>query len=104
MSNDPVHETCEVLNAGVLHVQRKVERRRWIADSDGVVDPWSYLAKLGLGTLRLSPVEFRILNFLAARPYHAFTRRRIVAAVNTDQHRVTEENLGRYIRSLRDQL
>jgi DNA-binding response OmpR family regulator len=59
---------------------------------------------MGLGTIRLNSVEFRILQFLAARPYHAFTRRRIAAAVSTESERVTAETLGHYIRSLRHQL
>jgi DNA-binding response OmpR family regulator len=91
------------LSAEVLHVQRKVERRP-VRDERGVVDPWSYLARRGLGTIRLKPVEFRILTFLASQPYRAFTRRRIAAAVSTTDQPVTEESLGRYIRSLRDQL
>jgi DNA-binding response OmpR family regulator len=99
------YEACEVLSVDVLHAERKVEkRRRRTNDEDGVVDPWSYLAKLGLGTIRLNPVEFRILQFLAASPYHAFTRRRIAEAVSTDGQPVTQEMIGRYIRSLRDQL
>jgi DNA-binding response OmpR family regulator len=59
---------------------------------------------MGLGTLRLNPVEFRILQFLAARPYHAFSRRSIAAAASTEKQPVTEETLGKYIRSLRAQL
>ena len=102
--NNQQYEACEVLSVNVLHAERKVERRRWTTDEDGVVDPWSYLAKLGLGTIRLNPVEFRILQFLAAKPYHAYTRRRIAEAVSTDSQPVTQDMIGRYIRSLRDQL
>ena len=105
MAADRTAETCELLWVDSLHVERKIERRRsWGARTDGTVDPWSYLAKLGLGTIRLNPVEFRILQFLAARPYHAFSRRRIAQAASTADQPVTEENLGQYIRSLRDQL
>ena len=105
MTGDRTAEACEILWVDSLHVERKVERRRsWGARADGTVDPWSYLAKLGLGTIRLNPVEFRILQFLAARPYHAYSRRRIAEAASTAEQPVTEENLGRYIRSLRDQL
>ena len=58
----------------------------------------------GLGTIRLKPVEFRILTLLASQPYRAFSRRRIAVAVSTSDQPVTEATLGRYIRSLRDQL
>ena len=97
-------QACEVLSVDELHVERKVEYRRAMMNADGTVSPWSYLAKMGLGTIRLNPVEFRILQFLAARPYHAFSRRSIAAAASTMEQPVTEETLGRYIRSLRDQL
>lgn len=103
MTNERDYEACEV-RVEVLHVERKVARPRQYVRSDGVVGPWSYLAKVGRGTIRLSPVEFRILQFLAARPYHPFSRRRIAEAVSTDAEPVTEKTLGRYIRSLRDQL
>ncbi len=104
MTNDRAHEACEVLSVDILHVQRKAERRRWTVENDGVVGPWSYFAKMGKGTIRLNPVEFRILTLLVTKPYHAFTRRRIAEAASTNSHTVTEESLGRYIRSLRDQL
>jgi DNA-binding response OmpR family regulator len=104
MLNDRAYESCEIFDAERLHVVRKTERKRAVIDRDSVVDPWSYLARLGKGTIRLNPVEFRILRFLAASPYRAFSRRRIAQAVSTDKHPVTEETLGRYIRSLRGQL
>ena len=105
MTGDRTAETCEVIFVDTLHVERKIERRRsWGLQDDGTVDPWSYLAKLGLGKIRLSPVEFRILQFLAARPYHAYSRRRIARAASTAEQPDTEQTLGRYIRSLRDQL
>lgn len=99
-SYTPVH----VLNVDALHLERQHEPRRQSAPREEVVGPWSYLAKLGRGTIRLSPVEYRILMFLATRPYRAFSRRRIAEAVSTEAHPVTPESLGRYILSLRDQL
>lgn len=102
-TNQQQYEACEV-RVEILHTERHVERPRQVVANDGVVGPWSYLAKVGRGTIRLSPVEFRILQFLAARPYHPFSRRRIAEAVSTDAEPVTEQTLGRYIRSLRDQL
>lgn len=104
MTIDRTTDACLVFNIDVLHVERPAERRHHSEDNDRIVGPWSYQAKLGRGTIRLSPVEFRILNFLAARPYHAYTRRRIAEAVSTKSQPVTQETLGSYIRSLREQL
>jgi DNA-binding response OmpR family regulator len=49
-------------------------------------------------------VEYRILQFLAARPNQAITDRRIAEAVSTPRHKVTIDSLRRYIHSLRGQL
>jgi hypothetical protein len=65
---------------------------------------FSYRMKLGRETILLGPVEYRILRFLAAKPYRAYTRRRIAKAVTTHRHPVTEEAMDRHIASLRDKL
>ena len=90
----------------VRDVEQQVRRprRRRFASTDEIVDPWSYQAKRGQGTLRLTTVEFRILNFLAARPNQAISPRRIADAVSTKTHRVTVETLGEHIHSLRGHL
>lgn len=85
-------------------VERRAERRSRFQTADDIVDPWSFAAKTGRGTIHLALIEYRILRFLAARPNRAFSRSRIAQAVSTKRHRVTPETLGRYIRSLRDQL
>ena len=103
--NDQAAESCSVASIEVLNFERRERRRRAQVEIDErLVGPWSFRAMLGRGTIRLNTVEFRILKFLAARPYRAFTRRRIADAVSTDSDPVTEEDLGRYISSLRDQL
>jgi DNA-binding response OmpR family regulator len=66
--------------------------------------PWSYAARLGRETISLDYVEYRILSFLASKPYHAFTTRRIIEAVTTERHPVTEQTLDRHIASLRAKL
>jgi DNA-binding response OmpR family regulator len=104
MAIERTAEAGHILSVETLHVERQKEPRRSVRNTDQVVHPWSYLAKLGWGTIRLSPVEFRILTFLAARPYHAYSRRRIAEAVSTPSEPVTQETLGRYIRSLRREL
>ena len=48
-----------------------------------------------------TPIEFRILRFLAARPYRAYTRRRIAKAVSTRRHPVPPEALDSHVARLR---
>ncbi len=64
----------------------------------------SYRVSRGLEPISLSNIEFCILKFLASKPYHAFTPRRIVEAVSTESHPVTEETLRNHILSLRAKL
>jgi len=103
MRNEPTAEECYVEIDDTARFERRARRRR-LEISDDVVDPWSYAAKRGRGTLRLSLVEYRILRFLAARPNQAMTERRIAHAVSTPRHRVSTDSLRRHIHSLRGQL
>jgi DNA-binding response OmpR family regulator len=64
----------------------------------------AYRETLGDGPIRVGIVEFRIMLFLASRPYHAFTRRQISDASSTEGHTVTEETVDFHIASLRDHL
>jgi len=103
MRNDRQSDACYVVIDDARHVERRVKSRRF-RPTEIVVNPWSYQAKRGEGTIRLTLVEYRILRFLAARPNQAFTGRRIADAISTSRHRVTEAALGRHIHSLRGQL
>ena len=60
--------------------------------------------KLGRETVHLDIIAFRILRFLSARPYRAYTRRRIAEAISTQRYPVAEETLDQHIMSLREQL
>jgi DNA-binding response OmpR family regulator len=97
-------EAGYVLVSDVRYVERRAQRRRRFETDEDVVDPWSCAAKRGRGTIRLTMVEYRIMQFLTARPNQACTRSRIADAVSTSRHCVTVETLGRYIHSLRAQL
>jgi DNA-binding response OmpR family regulator len=66
--------------------------------------PSPYLFRRGLETIQLDLIEFRILQFLAATPYRAFSRRTIAAAVSTPRVPVPEESLDRHIARLRERL
>ncbi len=63
-----------------------------------------FLVELSGESIPLEPVEYRILVFLAATPYRAYTRKQIVDAVTTFEEPVTEESVDEHIRSLRDKL
>ena len=63
-----------------------------------------FLFRLGRQPIELSPVEFRIIDFLSQTPYKAFTRKQIVEAVHDSKSAVTEETLDHYIQTLRDKL
>jgi DNA-binding response OmpR family regulator len=63
-----------------------------------------YRETLGDGPIQVGIVEFRIMLFLASRPYHAFTRRQISDAFSAKGHTVTEATVDFHIASLRDQL
>jgi DNA-binding response OmpR family regulator len=103
MASDRENEACYVAIEDVRQVERQARRRRLGAEEE-VADPWSYRAKRGQGTVRLTLVEYRILVFLAAKPNQAFTRRRIAEAVSTNGQRVSVESLGGHIHSLRGSL
>ncbi len=66
--------------------------------------PSPFYAAFGPEPIPLDYVEYRILQFLSSKPYHAFTPGRIVAAVATEEHPVTEETLPSFIASLRRKL
>ena len=73
-------------------------------DSVSVRPPSSYRHAFGDNPIRLGLVEFRILLFLASRPYHAFTRRQIVDALAADSITVDQAAVDGHITTLRDQL
>jgi len=76
----------------------------WPLNQETHQGPTSFRVAFGQGPIHLGLVEFRILLFLASRPYHPFTRRAIAEAVNTFADPVTEETVDGHIDALRDQL
>jgi len=104
MRKDFESDSGYVLIEDSVSVERRARRRRRFESESEIVGPWSYQAKRGLGTLRLTMVEYRIFDFLSRRPNQALSPSRIAQAVSTASHRVTEETLGRYVASLRGQL
>ena len=97
-------DSHEIRLTQFTHRQRQILRRQVEEQHHRVTSRYSYQKKMGRETVHLDPIEFRILRFLASRPYRAFTRRRIAEAVSTQRHPVAEENLDRHIASLRHAL
>jgi DNA-binding response OmpR family regulator len=80
-------------------------------DAPGEVDkaepnktPSPFYAAFGPEPIPLDYIEYRILQFLSSKPYHAFTPRRIVDAVSSTECPLTETTLPSYIASLRRKL
>jgi DNA-binding response OmpR family regulator len=77
-------------------------RRSWPIDEDQ--SEKSYRLALGREIIQLGIVEFRILLFIASKPYHAFTRRSIAEAVSSEEHPVVEDAVDGCVACLLDQL
>ena len=96
--------THELQLADIAHVWRECRESRPSREHGRILSRTSYRTKLGRETIHLDTIAFRILTFLAATPYRAYTRRRIAEAVSSRRHPVAEETLDRHVRLLREQL
>src|SRR6476620_2644158 len=76
----------------------------WPVKNDQAERPTSYRLVLEREPIQLGIVEFRILLYLAGRPYHAFTRRNIADAVSSERDPVVEDTVDRHVASLLNQL
>jgi DNA-binding response OmpR family regulator len=103
MSNS-ASENREIGFCDEMYVYQEPEGEITAQQDESPESPWSYAVKRGKKPISLTGIEWRILKLLASRPYHAFTSRHIVAAVNTDNQPVTEESLRGHIASLREKL
>jgi len=65
----------------IATLQHLAARQTWPINDDRTQRFASYQLALGKEAIQLGIIEFRILLFLASRPYHAFTRRSIADAV-----------------------
>ena len=65
-----------------------------------------YQIVLGGRPIQLSLTEYRLILFLANRPYYAFSREQIIAGVgpSEDGQLLATEEIGELIQSLRDKL
>lgn len=80
------------------------EARRQRQKREQVTPRPGYLVELSGQAIPLEYLEYQILQFLSDRPYKAFTKKQIVAAVNCTEHPISEETLDRHIMTLREKL
>ncbi len=100
-------KTPETFRATVVDVGRLGEQLKLPAESyQEEIAPHTraFRVKMGRTPILLRTIEFRILAFLSATPYRAFTRRRIAKEVSSDRHPLSEEQVDEHIASLREQL
>lgn len=89
--------------ADIADFARDASRRGRKFDETEAAPPF-YRIALGLVPLQLGPVEFRILTFLASKPYRPFAASAIAAAVTTARTPIAEADIAQHITSLREQL
>ena len=87
--------------AGFLQAAAK---QTWPIHDDADAGPARRSLEFGDEPIQLGLVEFRIMLFLASRPYYAFTRRNIAAAVSSSRNPVFEHTVDNHIASLLEQL
>lgn len=104
MLDEPSSDTCDAAIAHVVYLHDQSVRRKRIDRQQRRDRPSDYRMKLGRETIWLSTIEYRIIRFLAAHPYRAFTRHSIADAVSTYQDKVGKETLDRHVASLREKL
>src|SRR4051794_15219300 len=82
MDGKRVSKTDDVAITDLTKLLQEAPRQIWPVKEQQAEHVASYRLALGNETIQLGIVEFRILLFLAGRPYHAFTRRNIADAVS----------------------
>src|SRR4051794_19257392 len=104
MRNERLGKTNAIAVTDLATLLQIASRQRWPVESDQSEHILSYRLALDEEPIHLGIVEFRILLFLASRPYHAFTRRSIADAVSEPQNPVVEDMVDLHVASLLDQL
>jgi DNA-binding response OmpR family regulator len=104
MENDRLSKPNSVAVTDLATLLQIASRQRWPIGENQSELFASYRLALDDEPIQLGIIEFRILLFLASRPYHAFTRRNIAEAVSSFQNPVAEDTIDAHVVSLVDQL
>ena len=104
MRNERLCKIDDVAVMDLTELLQEAAHQIWPVNEDPPERFPSYRLALGQEPIQLGIIEFRILLFLASRPYHPFTRRCIADAVNSERDPVVEDTVDQHIASLLDQL
>jgi DNA-binding response OmpR family regulator len=104
MLDEQTSDLHDVAIAHVVYLHERSIRRERAARERRPGSPSSYRMKLGRETIWLNSIEYRIIRFLSAHPYRAFTRKRIAEAVHTYRNPVSEKSVDKHVASLREKL
>ena len=104
MQNERWHKSVDVAVTDLATLQQVAAHQKWPVNEHQTERPTSYRLALGQETIQLGIIEFRILLFLASKPYHAFTRRCIAEAVSSEHHPLVEDSVDEHVAVLLDQL
>jgi DNA-binding response OmpR family regulator len=104
MRNKRLCKNEDVAVTDLTTLLQEASHQIWPVKEDRADRPTSYRLVLEQKPIQLGIVEFRILLYLAGRPYHAFTRRSIADAVSSEREPVVEDTVDRHVASLLNQL
>jgi DNA-binding response OmpR family regulator len=104
MREDQLDKSDDAAVIYLATLQQLAAQQRWPTNDDQTECSTSYRLALGQETIQLGIVEFRILLYLAGRPYHAFTRRSIADTVSSERDPVVEDTVDQHVASLLNQL
>ena len=90
----------------VARVKAVLRRRPGVSGSVGpvaglVIEPEAYRARLEGTVLELTPVEFRLLETLAAHPGRVFSRAALLERIYDDHRVVSDRTVDSHIKNLR---
>ena len=104
MLNDQSRETFYPTAADVWRCREQIEVPAESFEHVTPVKSRAFRVKMGREPIWLRTIEYRILTFLSAHPYRAYTRRRIAKAVSSQRYPLSEETVDYHITCLRDRL
>ncbi len=104
MRNERLRQIDHTLSTDLTTLLQEAAHQIWPINEDQTELPASYRLAFGQEAIQLGIIEFRILLFLASKPYYAFTRRCIADAVSSKRNPVVEDMVDRHVDSLLDQL
>lgn len=90
--------------ARVKAILRRIERREQGAPSGLQMDEQYFSATLNGQALKLTPVEFRLLQALASAPGRVFSRDQLLDKAYTDHRIVTDRTVDSHVKNLRRKL